>query len=106
VPAGSSDRNSSSRSSSVSTASALVSCVAESIDRGQQQGSVDLRRSHEWVGKALRPLSPAVEASGRAGSRSPSTRGKPVRELVPSYNGQVLPRELAMLLGQQGQHTF
>jgi hypothetical protein len=116
VPAGSSDGSSSSRSSSPSTASALVGSAADLGSYGQQQQQqhhrVDLRKSHDWAAKALRPVSPAA-AAGRAGHSTtgsatrPRQSGSSSREQLPSFGGQVLPNELAALFGSQhGRHTF
>jgi hypothetical protein len=121
VPAGSSDSSgasssSSSRSSSPSTASALAGSVTNAEGQcgkqGRRGGSAgpDLHKSDNWAAKAvLRPVSPAAAAAaaaaaaGAAGSRHPGQEARnssSSRQQLPSFNGQVLPKELAALVGQ------
>lgn len=107
---------SSSRSSSPSTASAVAGSTAEAhggMRHHQQQHSpVNLRKCHDWAAKAVRPVSPAAAAAAggspqrhgggpEAGRNSSSSSGR--QQALPSYNGQVLPRELAALVSR---HTF
>jgi hypothetical protein len=91
-------------SSSPSTASAMAGSVAEKGARQQQHGA-DLRKSIDWAAKAMRPLSP--QAAAVAESSSPVKRASGSRQQLPSFNGQVLPKHLAALVGQKGapRHT-
>jgi hypothetical protein len=91
-------------SSSPSTASAMAGSVAEAGGMQEQHGG-DLRNSIDWAAKAMRPLSPQTAAV--AESSSPVKRGSSSRQHLPSFNGQVLPKHLAALVGQKGapRHT-